>query len=145
MFNTVLKGFFFGIGFAFALALCFNIFNWIGGPSFSDISSAESLANLPMEEKLERSTVIVRTLQSGEKAIIEDILIRDPEVDFNYKTGDEYYPMHSPGRDPRWGGDGRIILHTGLSADAVYATSYNLHDIARYDFDIESYMLAEEQ
>ena len=145
MLKLAVKGFFFGLGFSLAVFLFFSAGNLISGAFFHTVSSVESLVNLPIEEKIDRSTVIVRTVHTGDVATIEDILIRDPAVDFDYKRGDEYYPLHSSRNGVRLAGDDRIILHTGPSADAVYATSYNLHDIARYGDDMEVYLLSNEQ
>ena len=110
---------------------------YFGGSPVSGISEGvreahvkqTPLYDLPIEKQIERASVIVVTrfeaaIDGRKRAVVAEILKRDPGVRFHYEVGDEYpsasyYPKEAEDR-----GDGTVVFFEGISADRRYSTTY---------------------
>ncbi|NJK92950.1 MAG: hypothetical protein HC904_14705 [Blastochloris sp.] len=90
----------------------------------------------PLEKQIDAASVIAVTKYEKDgdryKAVISEILKQAPEVQFNYKVGDEYmgggyYPKEGTSR-----GDGAIIFFTGSPSSMEYSCSFYGDRIAAF-------------
>ncbi|MBI3102515.1 MAG: hypothetical protein HYY98_13330 [Burkholderiales bacterium] len=87
------------------------------------------LYDLPLEQQIERASAIIITrfeaaADGRRKAVVAEILKRDPGARLQYQVGDEYpsasyYPKEGEDR-----GDGAVVFFEGVSADARYSTTF---------------------
>jgi hypothetical protein len=148
MFRKFIEGLAFGAGFAVA----FLAVGWLGVvaflpmtfgsrvinaptegtsfPSYSDKLEEMPFHELPVEEQIATASVIalVRYEPAADgkmRAVISEIVKKDPAVTFHYSIGDEYgLSSHYPRPGTSYG-DGQVVFFTGSPAMMQLAMSYS--------------------
>ena len=85
--------------------------------------------DLPLEQQIERASVIIVTrfeaaTDGRMKAVVAEILKRDPGVRFQYQVGDEYASASYYPREGTDHGDGSVVFFEGAVADMRYSTTF---------------------
>ena len=88
-----------------------------------------TLYDLPLEKKIERASVIIVTrfeavADGRRRAVVAEILKRDPGVRFQYQVGDEYPSASYYPKDGEDRGEGSVVFFEGASADMRYSTTF---------------------
>lgn len=147
MYLKILHGFLFGIGLSIAFAISLTL--WFSIQTvWSPVAGTTELAGfseLSMEEKLNRSSIVLRTSHSNGKSFISELIKRESSVEFDRDVGDEYYPFGTPSGTQELAGDGDIILLVGSLATPSYSRSYTQYELDRYGNNIEEMLIQEDR
>ena len=149
MLQKFFSGLVFGAGFFVAVALLGWLASslllvpsegraiYFGGSPVQEVSGGMQgaggkqppLYDLPLEQMIERASAIIVTrfeaaADGRRKAVVAEILKRDPGTRFPYQVGDEYPSASYYQKEGEDRGDGAVVFFEGVSADARYSTTF---------------------
>ena len=136
----------FGLGFSITVGMCFYLWMLLFSVNVMPSGSGVlGLGDLPPTERIDASSVILRTEHIDERSYIVEFVKRDRFTRFDYDVGDEYYPFSLPRNISELSTDGNIVYLAGSPAEAQLSRSYSMYELRSYNDQVLDMILADER